>query len=96
VFFSKDILLKKKTMHKVALSVCSPYLKEARKEMRATSIVEGLEPPKVDPVISLHFISSTEVEFVIRVPVPVKKRGHYQQKIIHRYLETQGVPRSGP
>jgi small-conductance mechanosensitive channel len=93
LIFSNDILLKKKIMHKVASGVCSPYLKEARNELRASALIEGLDAPKIDPVISLHFISSSEVEFVIRVPVPVKRRGHYQQKIIHRYLETQGIPR---
>ena len=61
--------------------------------MRNTALKEGLIAPKIDPVISLHFKSAKEVDFVIRVPVPVKKRGHYQQKIVHRYLERTGHPK---
>lgn len=90
---TKDILIRKKMMTQVAQSVCAPYLAEARFEMRSDSLKEGLEASKVDPVVSLYFNSTTEAELVVRVPVPVKERGHYQQKIIHRFLEKQGYPR---
>lgn len=90
---SPNILRHKKLMYHAALYVCTPYLSEARFEMQNTASKEGLEPPEVGPVVSLHFTSAKEINLLIRVPVPVKMRGHYQQKILHRYLEKLGYPR---
>jgi small-conductance mechanosensitive channel len=94
VTYSENILLDKKLMYYAALETCETYLDDAQMEMQNAALKECLDAPKVKPVISLYFKSANEVDFVIRVPVPVRMRGHYQQKIIHRYLEKKGLPRN--
>ncbi|MDR2883699.1 MAG: mechanosensitive ion channel family protein [Deferribacteraceae bacterium] len=70
-----------------ANAVCEPYLKKARKYMEELAIKHSVEPASSDPRTSIIFKSPTELDLVVRVPVPSLRKGKVEQEIIRKYLD---------
>jgi small-conductance mechanosensitive channel len=78
-----------------ALAVCSPYLEEARRYMEEIGRKEGVEPPTLDPRISVVLPEPGKITLLARVPVPAKRKGRTEQEIMRKYLELTGKAGQG-
>ena len=80
------------SMHKAALLesaqfFCGEYFDEATTYMRRMAQKRNVEMPFVEPQININIEKEGEIQFLVRVTVPVYLKGQIEQKIKNRYLE---------
>ncbi|MCB2156114.1 mechanosensitive ion channel family protein [bacterium] len=68
-----------------AQSECAIYLESARGHMKQLEEKHGLDAPSVDPRVSLHFPEAGKVNLLLRMPLPVRKRGRIEQAVYRRF-----------
>lgn len=61
---------------------CEPYLEPVRRYMNRLSVQRGLEPPSVDPRVTLQVPVAGEIHLIVRVPVKSGQRGFVEQAIM--------------
>lgn len=61
---------------------CEPYLEPVRRYMNRISVQRGLEPPSVDPRVTLQVPVAGEIHLIVRVPVKSGQRGFVEQAIM--------------
>lgn len=88
-------------MHETALlsaaeTVCSPYLDEARANMREMEARHSLDAPRADPRVNLHLPEPGEIHLMLRVPIPVRRRGRLEQAVLRQYLHNVRRMRARP
>jgi small-conductance mechanosensitive channel len=66
---------------------CASFLEGARGNMNKIARKEGLDVPAVEPRVSFHLSRKNEMEMVIRIPAPARKKGNVEQKILRRFME---------
>lgn len=69
---------------------CAPFIEQAREHMGRIGELQGLGIPPVEPRVTLHIPSATEVHLVIRLPVPAGQRSTIEQEILQEVLS--GLP----
>lgn len=67
--------------------VCSPYLKEAEKQLVRAAQKRNVDAPNIEPRVSVSIQEPDKLQMIIRVPAPVRKRGRIEQEILHRFLD---------
>lgn len=61
---------------------CAPYLEEVRRYMNRVSVSRGLEPPSVDPRVTMQVPVAGEIHLIVRVPTKSGQRGFIEQAIM--------------
>ncbi len=61
---------------------CEPFLEEVRRYMNRLSSSRGLEPPSVDPRVTMQVPVAGEIHLIVRVPVKSGQRGLIEQAIM--------------
>jgi small-conductance mechanosensitive channel len=69
-----------------ANDVCAPFLAEAKERVAAASNRLGLDPPIVEPTVSLVYEKAKEIRLLLRYPTPVRWSNRVSQAILRRYL----------
>jgi small-conductance mechanosensitive channel len=70
-----------------AYAVTEPYLNKARIFIEAKCRKLSVEPPSVDPRTSIIFTKPDEFDMIVRIPVPLRRKGRVEQEIIRKYLD---------
>ncbi|KAB7627668.1 mechanosensitive ion channel domain-containing protein [Alkalilimnicola sp. S0819] len=70
-----------------ARELCAEYLEPAREHMNQLSRRLGIEPPAVEPRVSLHLPKPDELHLLARYPVPAGRSAHAEQRLLRHYLE---------
>ncbi len=74
---------------------CSGFLVEAQRHMEQTVRRQGLEPLSVEPRVTLRLEDPTRISLLVRIAVPVRRKGRIEQAVLRRYLtireETKNV-----
>jgi len=65
---------------------CTSFLEEARRHFARFTRYEGLASLGVDPRINVSLPKAGELELVVRVAVPARRKGRIEQAILRRYL----------
>jgi small-conductance mechanosensitive channel len=65
---------------------CAPYLEEARRHFGQFAKREGLSQIAAEPRVAVTIPKAGELELVLRVSVPVRRKGAVEQAILRRYL----------
>ncbi len=68
---------------------CAEFLEQARTQIDRVSMARGLEPPSVEPRVSLRLAGADQVEYILRFPVPARGRGRVEQAILRKFLAAQ-------
>lgn len=84
---AEDWRRKERLLLKAARIICEPYLNKARNYMEAMYSKISVDAPSADPRISIVFSKPDEVDLIIRIPVPARRKGRVEQEIIRRYLD---------
>jgi len=84
---SEDWQEAERCMLAAAQEECSEFIDLARKNFERIGSREGLEVPKVEPRITYRFNSATEVEMIIRIPAPARKKGNIEQAILRSFMK---------
>jgi small-conductance mechanosensitive channel len=66
---------------------CAPYLEEVRRYMNRISVTRGLEPPSVDPRVTLQVPVAGEIHLIVRVPAKSGQRGFIEQAIMSEVFQ---------
>ena len=78
---------KEKGLLNAAREICSPYMEDARRAMSTQAFQHSLEEPSIDPRVQVQVTGADQYLLILRIPVPVRKRGRMEQEITRRYLE---------
>lgn len=76
----------RKFLLQAACSVCGNYVEKAQSYLKRIGDIEGLEAPTAEPRVSVSFPSGSQVEFVVRVPIPTLASARTEQAIIEAFL----------
>ncbi len=63
-----------------------PNLEKTRKHMNSLQVRHGIEPPTVDPKVTLEITEPGKINFKVRVPVAADRLSRTEQAIIRRFL----------
>ena len=69
-----------------ARDVSAPYITEARQAMTTQALQQSLEEPNIEPRVQIQIAQADQFNLILRLPVPVRKRGRLEQDISRRYL----------
>lgn len=69
-----------------AQAECGEFIEAAREKMKGIERTHALDSPSVDPRVSLQIPEAGKINLVLRVPVPVRRRGRVEQEIVRRFL----------
>lgn len=61
-------------------------LEKTRKHMNSLQIRHGIEPPTIDPKVTLEITEPGKINFKVRVPVAADRLSRTEQAIIRRFL----------
>jgi len=70
-----------------AHEICSSYIEDVRSRTKDIAKKHSLNAPSIDPRIQVQIPEPGRVNLILRVPLPAKKRGLFEQKILQRYLQ---------
>ncbi|PQO47421.1 mechanosensitive ion channel family protein [Blastopirellula marina] len=68
---------------------CEPYLAKARQHFDLLAKQQGLTVLSVDPRITFRIPKAGELELVVRVVAPARRKGRVEQAILRRMLDRQ-------
>ncbi|UUO07464.1 mechanosensitive ion channel family protein [Blastopirellula sp. J2-11] len=68
---------------------CEPWLAKARQHFDLLAKQQGLTVLSVDPRITFRMPKSSELELVVRVVAPARRKGRVEQSILRRMLDKQ-------
>ncbi|MFI4875061.1 MAG: mechanosensitive ion channel domain-containing protein, partial [Blastopirellula sp. JB062] len=72
-----------------AKTECEPWLAKARQHFDLLAKQQGLTVLSVDPRITFRIPKSSELELVVRVVAPARRKGRVEQAILRRMLDRQ-------
>lgn len=70
-----------------AKDVCNQYVEDAQKFFQKLAKKRSVDTPWVEPRINMRFSSTSQLDLIVRVTVPVKMKGTVEQLILTKYLE---------
>ncbi|MDR2870461.1 MAG: mechanosensitive ion channel family protein [Deferribacteraceae bacterium] len=79
--------LKEQCLIRAAKTICEPYLSQARTSIETMSRRISVEPPSAVPRVSIVLTDADTMDLIVRVAVPMKRKGKVEQEIIRLYLE---------
>jgi len=81
-----DWTLVEQDLLEAARQECSAFLEEARGHFSRFTKREGLESLGVDPRVAVSIPKAGELELLVRVAVPARRKGRIEQAILRRFL----------
>ncbi len=76
---------------------CAPFLEEVRRYMNRLSVSRGLEPPSVDPRVTMQVPVAGEIHLIVRVPTKSGQRGFIEQAIMAEvFQDNDYLPKTEP
>lgn len=63
-----------------------PNLEKTRKHMNSLQVRHGIEPPTIDPKVTLEITEPGKINFKVRVPVAADRLSRTEQAIIRKFL----------
>lgn len=66
---------------------CAPFIEDARSHMLKLEHRQSLDAPSVEPRVSLEIAEPDQINLLLRVPSPVRRKGRVEQAILRRFLE---------
>ena len=76
-------------MRAAAAAECEQYLEEARTHFSKLNEYDGLFTMAVEPRVTFAIPKSGELELIVRIPVPARKKGRIEQAILRRFLSAR-------
>lgn len=67
---------------------CQPYLEQVRRYMMQKSEQQGLDPPSVDPRVTIQTPAAGEIHLIVRLPTKSGQRGYIEQAILAEVFAT--------
>ncbi|NBB92798.1 MAG: mechanosensitive ion channel [Gammaproteobacteria bacterium] len=74
---------------------CAPFIEQVRTHMGRVSDLRGLGLPPVEPRVTIHLPSATEVHLVVRLPVPAGQRSSVEQAVLQEVLSGKNYSTAG-
>ena len=81
-----DWMLAEQDLLEAARQECSPFVEEARSHFSRFAKREGLESLAVDPRVAVLIPKAGELELLVRIAVPARRKGRIEQAILRRFL----------
>ena len=78
---AKDLLLSE------ARAAVEPFITHARAAAQRIERTEGIEPPSVEPRVTITMVDPSRCDLLVRFPAPINGRREIEQAILARYLE---------
>ena len=75
-----------KILLEIAEEIVAPYIDEVRQYMKKITRRHSLEVPAVEPRIYIQMPEPEQLNLVLRMPVPIQRRGRVEQQVIREYL----------
>jgi len=75
-----------KALLMAANKVCGPYFKDAETHMGHLAKKHSLDAPTVAPRVHVQLPEPERINLVLRVPIPGRRRGRIEQRILRQYL----------
>ena len=75
------------TLLEICNAECAEFLPEARRHFEQLGKKNALEVPSPEPRITLQIAKSDEVALIARIPVPARRKGRVEQRILKRFLD---------
>jgi small-conductance mechanosensitive channel len=69
-----------------ATKLCTPYLNKAQDKIDKIQQEHYLDTPSLLPRVNIKITSATEMELIIRITAPTKKKGALEQEITREFL----------
>ena len=85
---SKNWIKAEALLLKIAQEQCLDFIEISKKAMKKLAEKEGFETPSVEPRITVSLPDPEKIVFLVRVPVPVVRKGRVEQAIIRKFLES--------
>lgn len=70
----------------VAAEQCRPFLEQARTHFKRLGKDRGLTTLSVEPRVTVLIPKTGELELVVRIAVPARKKGRLEQEILRRFV----------
>jgi small-conductance mechanosensitive channel len=74
---------------------CAPFIEQVRAHMGHVSDLRGLGLPPVEPRVTIHLPSASEVHLVVRLPVPAGQRSTVEQAVLNDVLSGKDYSNPG-
>lgn len=75
------------TLLQCANKACEQYIERARSFFTKLAAKRNVGIPLIEPRINIRFDEEERILLLVRISVPVEKRGMIEQEIIHNYLK---------
>lgn len=70
----------------IAHEIVAPYMDEIREYIRRLARKHSLDAPAVEPRVYIQMPEPGRINLVLRMPVPIQRRGRVEQEVIRKYL----------
>ncbi|MFC1569648.1 mechanosensitive ion channel family protein [bacterium] len=70
----------------IAHEIVEPYVEEIRRHIQKITRNHSLDAPAVEPRIYIQVPEPDRINLVLRMPVPIQRRGRVEQEVIRKYL----------
>lgn len=81
-----DWQIAEKFLLEAAHAECDPFLEEARRFMKRLENRQLVDTPTVEPRVTLQIPEAGKVNLLLRIPVPSRRKGRFEQAILRRFL----------
>lgn len=66
---------------------CAPFLEDARKSFDNLAKEHSVDPPNVEPRVTLQMPEPGKIDLLLRIAVPAREKGRVEQAILGEYLD---------
>lgn len=74
-----------------AAEVCGEFLEVAGNHIRRIARREGIDPPAVEPMVTVSLSEPGRIDLVLRFPAPSRRKGETEQAVLRRYLDLEAA-----
>lgn len=82
-----DVATAERVLLEACQAACDPYLDQVRRAAERIKRSEAIDPPSIDPMVTLVPIDEKRLDLLLRFPAPLEERRSIEQNILRRYLE---------
>lgn len=75
----------------IANQIVAPYEKEIRENLKILARRHGLDAPAFEPRIYIQMPDPEKINLMLRMPVPIQRRGRVEQQVIREFLSRKQV-----
>lgn len=71
---------------------CAPYIEEARRHLNRVADRNGLSLSVIEPRVIVQLPDPEKIYMLLRVAMPARDKGRYEQEILRHYLDRTSPP----